>query len=220
MPTTTTPEIELFYSPQPTRSARARWAFLESGVPFEGHAVDIFQGEHRRDAFLSVNPLGFVPAARFDGEPIIESAALSLIVALEAGGSLVPPQGTPEWRACLQWVVHGPAELDRLFATLNQHLLFLPPDQRDPAIVEATTATWAQRAQNLEQALGDDPYLLGADLTIADVVIGHDIVWARMLDLLGPHPKLAAYLARLTERPAFVQTYGPEIRTFPDPHAS
>lgn len=141
-------------------------------------------------------------------------------MALEAGGALVPAQGSAEWRKCLQWVVHGPAELDRLLATLNQHRLFLPPDQRDEAVAEATTATWVQRATNLEAALGDQPYLLGDDLTIADVVIGHDIVWARMLDLLGPHPKLSAYLARLSERPAFVETYGPEVRTFPDPHAS
>ena len=62
----------LYFSPQPTRSSRARWGFLEAGLKFTGHTVDIFKGEQKADDFLALNPLGFVPAATFDGDAVTE----------------------------------------------------------------------------------------------------------------------------------------------------
>ncbi|MBX2797696.1 MAG: glutathione S-transferase family protein [Myxococcales bacterium] len=212
-------DITLFFSPQPTRSARARWAFLEAGVPFEGREVDVFQGQQSEPAYLAVNPMGYVPAATVDGVPMIESSALALWAAMtypEAG--LLPEEGAQR-RACLQWVVFGPAEMDRRLDVLNQHTRFLPLDQRDEAEAERQRQLFARRARLVTDALGEGPFLLGSSLTVADCVVGHDVAWAKMLGLLDEQPVLQAYLDRLQQRPAFQQVYGPKVSLFPDPHA-
>lgn len=214
-------DTTLFFSVQPTRSSRARWAMLEAAIPFASKPLDLFTGDQRQPSFLEVNPLGFVPAMVVDGEPMIESAAIALWAAMQAPErALLPEPATPQLRTCLQWVVHGPAELDRLFAVLNVHTRFRAPDERDPRVVDETLRSWTSRAERLSAALDEGPWLLGSDFSVADVVIGHSIVWARMLDRLADHPPLLDYLSRLEARPAFREVYGGPIQTFPDPHAA
>ncbi len=216
---TPNPTPQLYFSPQPTRSARARWAFVEAGAGFVPHAVDVFAGAQNEPAYREVSPLGHVPAAVFDDQSVTESSALALIACTGARG-LVPESGTASWRAALQWVVFAPAELDHLLATLNVHRLFRPPAQRDAAVVEQTTATWKARADRLEAVLADQPHLVGEAFTVADICVGHSIVWAKMHDLLPAGSVLQAYLDRLQARPAFQEIYGPRVDVFPDPHAA
>ena len=207
----------LYFSPQPTRSARARWAFAEAGVDFEPSIVDVFAGEQRAETYLAVNPLGFVPAATFEGEAVIESSALALIAA--TGTALLPEVGSSAWRRALQWVVFAPAELDRQLAILNNHRLFRPPAQRNPEVAAEADAAWKQRAKLIADVLGDQPFLLGETFSIADVCVGHCMVWAKAHDLIEAGSTLEAYLERLKARPAFRDVYGTQIGVFPDPHA-
>ena len=208
---------DLYVSPQPTRSARARWAFVEAGKPFEPKFIDVFKGEQKSEAYLAVNPLGVVPTAMFDGEPVVESSALALIAC--TGTPLLPEVGTAAWRAALQWAVFAPAELDHLLATLNTHRLFRPPVQRNAELVAEKTESWNSRADRIARALGDAPYLLGKTFSVADICVGHSVVWAKMHGLLESQPKLSAYLDRLSEREGFKQVYPPQIGIMPDPHA-
>ena len=46
------------------------------------------------------------------------------------------------------------------------------------------------------------PYLMGAQFTAADVIIGSGLRWGMMFKLLPERPEFAAYVARLNERPA------------------
>lgn len=214
-------DTALYFSPQPTRSARARWAFTEAGLPFEPHAIDIFAGEHRSDAYLGVHPLGLVPSATFDGEVVVESSALALIAASTAPErGLLPQVGSAPWRKALQWTIFAPAELDHALATLNTHRLFLPPPQRDAAVVKDRTEHLCARLALVDRALAGSEYLLAEGFSVADIAIGHSLVWLKMHDLLGLQPRLGAYLDRLATRPAFVEVYGPRVEVFPDPHAA
>ncbi|MEM9067561.1 MAG: glutathione S-transferase family protein [Myxococcota bacterium] len=212
--------IELYFSPQPTRSARARWAFLEAGLPVAGHAVDVFKGEQKQAAYLAVNPLGVVPTARIEGELVRESSALALVAATEGQGELLPAVGSPAYRQAIQWVVFAPAELDHLLVVLNAHRLFRPPAERDASVVEDYVARFDARAALLVSTLGEGEYLVDDRFGVADICVGHSIVWAKMHDLLTKHPVLEAYLARLEERPSFQEVYGGPIQVFPDPHAA
>jgi glutathione S-transferase len=45
----------------PTRSIRVRWTLQELGVEFESVRVNMLAGEHRRPAFLRINPAGKLP---------------------------------------------------------------------------------------------------------------------------------------------------------------
>ena len=140
---------QLYFSPQPTRSARARWAFLEAGVPFEGHTVDVFKGEQKSENYLKVNPLGLVPAAVIESEPIIESSALALIAASSSFRVQLCSQrwGCSDWRRALQWVVFAPAELDHWLVLLNEERLFKPPEARNAEVKTRALAELTKRPE-------------------------------------------------------------------------
>src|SRR5437867_1225725 len=61
----------------------------------------------------------------------------------------------------------------------------------------------------IEQAVLGRTFILGDQLTAADVMVGSTLVWAQMMSLLGDQqPATAAYLARLASRPAFQRAMG------------
>lgn len=202
----------LYFSPQPTRSARARWAFLEAGVAFDGRAVDVFAGEHKKPDYLEVNPRGVVPTAVFDGVPIVESSALALAAATEhPEAGLLPAVGTLAWREALQWVVFAPAELDHFLVTLNQQRFFLPAEARDAAVEQQTRDALATRYDLVLDRLASRPYLLGDTFSVADICVGHSFVWGHFHGLSEVHPRVQPYLERLQSRGAFTEVYGPKL---------
>lgn len=210
----------LYFSPQPTRSARARWAFLEAGAEFEAQSIDIFAAEHKTPEFLSVNPRGVVPTAVFDDVPVTESSALALAAAIEhPSRGLIPAVGTIGWREALQWVVFAPAELDHFLVTLNQQRLFLPPEARNPELKQQTLDALTTRYAAVLDRLEARPYLLGDTFSVADICVGHSLVWGHMHGLTDTHPRAKPYLDRLQARPAFLEVYGPQLQIMPDPHA-
>jgi len=74
------------YEYAPTRSARCHWTLLEAGLAFEsvGGSPEILGSED----LAAVHSLRKLPAARIDGKPLFESAAISTAFA-----DLVPEQG-------------------------------------------------------------------------------------------------------------------------------
>ncbi len=207
---------ELFFTPQPTRSARARWAFAEAGVEYEPKPIDIFQGGHKTPEFAEVNPLTLLPVARFDGQTIIESAALVWIVGSTGKTKLVPEVGAAAWRRAIQWTVFAPAELDHLLVQMNDQRMFLPKDKRDPKALAAAIERFEKRADLVHQALGEQDYLLGNNFSVADICVGHSLAWAKMHGVVTDESPLAAYFDRLRKRAAFVEIYGPEIQVIPE----
>ena len=120
---------------------------------------------------------------------------------------LIPERGTQAWREAMQWVVFAPAELDPVLATLNVHRLFSPPAERIASVGQRAHELFEARARLLSDVLDGRPHLLGDDFTVADICVGHSIVWARMHDLLRDFPALQAYLDRLqSARPSWRST--------------
>ena len=63
---------------------------------------------------------------------------------------------------------------------------------------------WAEASlDTLERNLQDKVFLLGAEFSAADIMVGYTVLVAKALGLVGEqHRSVDAYLARLTERPA------------------
>jgi len=49
------------YGTPPTRALRVIWLLNELGLEYELHPVDLLQGEHLHQDFLSLNPAAKVP---------------------------------------------------------------------------------------------------------------------------------------------------------------
>lgn len=185
------------------RTLRAAWALEEAGAQYEYVEVDLMRGEGREPKFLEINPAGKVPVLDDGGTIITESAAICMHVAEKYPQSrLMSPAGTVERSECYKWTSYIITELDAPLWTIAKHRFALPRERRVPAVIE--TAGWEFRmaVKVLATAVGDRAYLVGDCLTVADIIAGHTLSWAKSARLALGSEHLERYLERLLTRDA------------------
>lgn len=191
-------EITLYHSPN-TRSSGVRILLEELGAPYRLYPLDMKAGEHRRDAYLTINPMGKVPAITHGAAVVTEQAAIFLYLAdLFPEAGLAPAIGDPLRGPYLRWMVfYGssfePAVIDRAL-------------EREPG-PQAMSAygDFDHVLATLVDALAKGPYLLGDRFSAADVLWGSALAWTTGFKLVPEDPAIMAYVARRNARPA-VQT--------------
>ena len=188
------------------RTLRALWALEEVGAHYEYVEVDVMSGHGREPWFLQINPGGKVPVLDDGGTIITESAAICMHVAEKAAGSrLLPPAGTQERTDCYKWISFILTELDAPLWTIAKHRFGLPRERRVPAVIE--TASWEFRTsvKILASALEDHPYLAAGSFTVADILAGHTLLWAKSARLPLDSNPLETYLEKLLTREAVIR---------------
>lgn len=188
------------------RTLRALWALEEVSAPYEYVEVDIMRGQGREPWFLQINPGGKVPVLDDDGSFITESAAICMHLAEKHPKSkLLPPAGTLDRTACYKWISFILTELDAPLWTIAKHRFGLPKERRVPAVIETVGWEFGVALKILSTGLGDRPYLVGDSFTVADIVAGHTLLWAKSARLEVGTDSLASYLNALTTRDAFAR---------------
>ncbi len=186
------------------RSLRPLWAMEEMGLDYTLHMVP-FPPRVRQKAYLDVNPLGTVPCL-IDGETrMTESAAICHYLAIRhAPDTLAVAPSDPDHGAFLNWLYFSDATLT-FPQTIVLRYTVLEPDRGLNAAAEDYAAFFAGRLTAVEAALDGRPYLVANRFTVADICIGYGICLASLLPPLKGRitPNAAAYLDRLTARPAF-----------------
>lgn len=193
--------MKLYYVPG-VCSLASHIALRESGLPFE---LDKMDPATRRAAsgedYLQANPKGSVPALRLDnGEVLTEGAVILQYIADQAPSShLAPPAGTmPRYRLA-EWLNYIATEVHKQYSPLFNPKL--PPEWRENQV-----NVLAKRFDYLTQRLGNEPYLMGENFTVADAYLFVVLGWnARLKIDLDPWPSLKNYLTRIAARPS-VQT--------------
>ncbi len=195
--------MKLYYAPR-TRAVRPRWMLEEIGVPYELVRLDLSKGEHKTPQYLKVHPHGAVPAFS-DGEvTIIESAAICAYLADKFPEKrLAPPPGSSARGAYYQWLVYAMATAEPPVVKIFLNTIMLPEAKRSAAAAEEGRAQWADVARVIERGLDGKTFLLGDELTAADVVIGSLVGWVSGMGLLEGFAGLQKYTARLSSRPAY-----------------
>ena len=189
------------------RTLRALWTLEEVAARYEYVEVDVLQGEGRAPWFLHINPAGKVPVL-VDGELIVtESAAICMHLADKYPASgLLPALGSPARTECYRWISFLLTELDTPLWTIAKHRFGLPVERRVPGVLATARWEFGMAVGILEGALvGKRRYLVGDSLTIADILAGHILLWARGARLALDSVTLAAYLEALLQRPALVR---------------
>lgn len=185
------------------RTLRALWALEEVGAPYEYVEVDIMHGQGREPWFLKINPGGKVPVLDDDGTVITESSAICMHLAEKYPESkLLPPAGTPARTACYKWISFILTELDAPLWTIAKHRFALPKERRVPAVIETAQWEFGGAAKVLTEGLGNRPYLVGDTFTVADILAGHTLLWAKGAKLALGSNVLDAYLQKLMARAA------------------
>jgi len=184
------------------RTLRAAWALEEVGAEYEYVEVDLKRGEGQKPWFLAINPAGKVPVL-IDGEQVItESAAICLHLAEKFPASrLLPAAGSPERTECFRWISFILTELEAPLWTIAKHRFALPEERRVPAAIDSATWEFGVAVRVLEGGLNRRLFLAGDALTVADILAGHTLSWAKSarFELASD---LERYLASLWDRNA------------------
>lgn len=194
--------MRLYYVPK-TRATRPRWVLEELGVPYQLVRLDPGKGDTRSADHLARQPLGHVPALEDGDVRMFESVAICLYLAEKyPDKKLLPPPGTPGRAQTYQWLLFAVTELEPPCGAISAERR-KPEVERKAAACEEAEARFRKAAAALEPIVSRSPFVLGADFTVADAVLGAVLSWGRSLGALRDLPAVEAYLGRLRERPAW-----------------
>ena len=182
------------------RTLRAVWALEEAHVPYEYVGIDLFKGEAREPEFLKINPAGKVPVLVDGAQTITESAAICLHIAEKYPDSqLLPSVGTPARTECYKWISFVLTEIDSALWTIAKHRFALPEERRVDAILDTAAWEYGVAAKILAAELANRDYLAGS-FSVADILAGHTLLWARSARVNVQSDALDSYLRRLEAR--------------------
>ena len=189
-------EITLFHAPN-SRSTGVLTLLEELGAPYRLEVVNLKSGQNRQPAYLSVNPLGKVPAILHRGGLVTEQIAVLLYLAdLFPQKGLTPAIGDPRRGAYLRWSVYyaacyEPALVDKALGREPGPVAMSPYGDFDTMI------------DTLRRQLEQAPYLLGERISAADILWGNALNWGTMFKLVPELPVFLDYTARVMDRPSF-----------------
>ena len=192
-----------------TRSVRARWMLLETvGSDFEIRRVDLYGGAQYEPDFLVLNPNHNVPVLEIhwragDVQVLLESAAIVEWLADSfPDKGLAPRLDEGSKRAeYLQYLHFGATWMDMMLWQIRAHRHILT-NEADPRTVERYENKFRSECEpQIAQRLQGGDYILGSAFSAVDVIIGHNVFWARGYGLCQDEI-FAGYLERLMARPA------------------
>ena len=186
------------------RDLRGLWAAEECGVPYQIHWLDSAKGEQREAAYKAINPFGIIPAMTDGAFKLFESGAIVAYICDKAGKHIPAPR-TTERAHYDQWCF---AALNTVEPQVFQHMIAFALNkdaawskERAPQLRENALT----RLGSLDQALKDRSYLLGAEFSGADILMGHVLNFVADESLFDAAPLAKAYHARLKARPAYAR---------------
>lgn len=180
------------------------------GAPVTFVHVDLAKGEHRRPAFLALNPNGKVPVLETEGGSLWESSAIMCFLARRTGSPLWPEEeeGQIELLRWLSWDGQhfAPAAGGLYFEHVIRPMFGLGPP--DPAAVETATGDFRKYARVLDDHLQGRAYLLGDALSVADFAVAAALPYAEAARIpLADFPAVARWHARLEALPAWREPF-------------
>jgi glutathione S-transferase len=186
------------------RSFRPLWALEELALPYELKMLP-FPPRVQDRSYLSVNPLGTVPAL-FDGEVrMTESSAICQYLGARYGNGQLdvrPEEG--DFGAFLNWLHFGEATLTFPQTLILRYERFEPPARQSPQVASDYKRWFLGRLRTLEPVLDGRAGICAGRFTMADISVGYALLLAEYLGLAGEFPPaVGRYLESLKERPAF-----------------
>lgn len=172
----------------------------EAGFDFEMEKVDLSTHKTESGAdYYAINPKGYVPALVLDdGQVLTEGGAIVQYLAdLKPEAHLAPPPRTLERARMQEQLIFIAAELHKAYGPL-----FVPSASEEAKATARNNV--ARRLDHVERQFSDGrPYLLGQQLSVADIYLFVVAGWAEKMGIsLNRWPKLAAFLDRIGSRPA------------------
>lgn len=194
------------YHLENSRSERMIWLMEELGLPYDLQRFPRDPSMMASAAYRALHPLGKSPIIRDGDTVMIESGAIvEYIVNRHGGGRLGVPVDSPDYARYLQWMHFAEGSAMTQFLV---HLFmggFVPGIDQNLPFVQNVKDRSAHLLKFLEGELAGRPYFVGQEFTAADIMMMYCFGMVRgfMRVDLAQYPNIAAYVARIEERPAY-----------------
>lgn len=219
--------LTLHFHPLSSFCHKALIALYENDTPFTPQIVNLMD-EVERTAFRKLWPIGKFPVLRDEarGRTVPESSIIIEYLDQHYSGQtkLIPADADLARQTRLR---------DR-FLDLHVHMQMQkivgdrlrPADRKDPHGVEEARGLMNTALGMLEREMAANdvtnrPWAMGDTFTLADCAAAPALFYAdKVAPLAGTYPNVAAYLARLTQRPSYARALKeaePYFHFFPKP---
>lgn len=158
-----------------------------------------------REEHAALNPNRMVPVL-VDGDfTMWESNAICRYLCLRQGDDALLPRDARARARVEQWMDWQATELNNAWRYPFMALVRASPAHTDPVQIEAGIANWNRHVGIVNaQLAATGGFVAGERFTLADIVIGLSLNRWSMTPMVRPdYPHVAAYLARLDERPGY-----------------
>ncbi len=185
---------------------KVMWTVAELGLEAERIDAGMAFGVVNEPWYADLNPNRRVPTIDDDGVVLWESNVIVRYLASEhASGTLMPAEPARRAKAEI-WMDWQQSSVMYGLTPVFLGLIRTPADQRDMAAIRAGEDEVKAAFALLDRQLAGKSYLLGDQLTVADIPLGCAAYRWYALPIERPDlPNLRAWYERLTERPAFVE---------------
>jgi glutathione S-transferase len=187
-----------------SRAARVVWMLEELG-----QAYTHVPAAPRTPGVVGFNPAGKVPVLVEDGTPITDSTAIIQYLA-DKHGALTHPAGTLDRArqdSLTQFLLD---EFDAALWMAARHTFILPEELRLGAVKDSLKWEFGNSQKTLVARMSDGPFLMGAQMTVPDILLTHCGIWARSAKFPITQGKLSDYLDRMLTRPALLRALSVE----------
>lgn len=187
-----------FYTNPMSRGQIARWMLEEVGQPYEQVLLD-YGTTMKAPEYLSINPMGKVPAIKHGDVVVTECAAICayLADAFPAAGLAPAPADRADY---YRWMFFGAGPLEQ--AITNRALGFTVPPEKSAM---AGYGSFEAAMDGLEAAVAGKHYVAGDRFTAADVYVGSQVGWGLAFGSIEKRPAFEAYWDGLKDRPAYLK---------------
>jgi len=186
----------VFYTNPQSRGQTVRWMLEEIGQPYDTEVLD-YASSMKAEPYLSINPMGKVPAIKHKGKVVTEVAAICCYLADAFPAANLAP-ATADRADYYRWIFFCSGPIEAAFS--NKAVGWEPTPERQRMFgygnFDLVTST-------LEKALTGKQYLAADHFTAADLFVGAMVNFMLTFKLLEPTPVFTDYAHRMTDRDAY-----------------
>ena len=185
-----------FYTNPQSRGQTVRWMLEEIGEPYDTQILG-YGTSMKAEPYLSINPMGKVPAIVHNGKVVTEVAAICLYLAdaFPAAGLAPDPTDRADY---YRWIFFTSGPVEAAF-TAKAMGWEVPPGRQ----AMAGFGNYEIAMGTLEKALGARKFIAGDRFTAADLFVGAMVTVMLAFKLLEPSPAFTDYVGRMTDRDAY-----------------
>jgi len=160
-------DLILYGIPQSTYVRSARMACVEKGVPYTIEPAMPYS-----PPINAINPFGRMPSMRHGDFTLYETSAIMRYIDEAFDGPRLTPT-EPRRRARMeQWMSAINAYYDRsMIRQIVLQYFFPPSGTPDRAVIDKAAEDAKKQIAVLDEALIEGPYLLGAEISLADLLL-------------------------------------------------